>query len=59
MTAKQLTALIGKQGMWKTPLGVTVPVEILDARSAYGRIEMKVKPVGGKGEVWARNVTVK
>jgi len=57
-TATELNAYVGKKGLWDSPLGVKIPVLILDARKAYGRFELKVTPISGSGEVWARNVKI-
>lgn len=61
MTAKELNDYIGREGLWLSPLGLKIPVKILDARSAYGRFELKVTPLFGDGEAWARacNVIIK
>lgn len=43
-----------KCGNWRSPQGITVPVRVLDARRAYGRIELQVTPLNGEGEAWVQ-----
>ena len=42
----ELQALIGKQGTLTTKDGWFVPVVILDARTAYGRVDVQVEQDG-------------
>jgi len=51
MTAKELTKFVGKTGRWKTQ-GVEIEVTITDARLMFGRIDVLITPVAGKGEAW-------
>lgn len=44
-----------KLGTWRSPQGITVPVKVLDARRAYGRIEFRITPINcGGGEAWVQ-----
>lgn len=54
MSIAAMAKLIGKTGMMRLPEfdGITFPVEIQDARSSFGRIDVMVMPIGGKGMVW-------
>ena len=56
MTARELTAKIGKKGTARlTTHGkgfVTVEIEVTDARTAFGRIDLEVTPVAGSGRMW-------
>lgn len=69
MTAKELSKYEGRTGLAtitpgvgkkKSEAGATlqIPVKILDARSMFGRIEVLITPVGGKGERWVTRKTV-
>ncbi len=37
---------------------VTIPVRVLKLRIAYGREELRLAPIGGRGEFWARRASV-
>jgi hypothetical protein len=43
---------IGGRAQLQIERGLTVPVEIKDVRSSFGRIDAKVWPVGGLGSSW-------
>jgi hypothetical protein len=59
MTASELSQYVGREGTWEVPkVGVKIKVKILDARSSYGRFELKISPVAGSGETWAQNVVM-
>lgn len=50
-TAELVGKYVCKRALWLA-VEVWVPVETLDVRQAYGRIDVRISPVGGKGEMW-------
>lgn len=54
MSIAAMARLIGKTGMMRLPEfgNITFPAEIQDARSSFGRIDVLISPIGGKGTVW-------
>lgn len=55
MTSAKLAKLVGKNGVARLVAGSTtlqVEVEIRDARSAFGRLDVLVRPIAGEGEAW-------
>lgn len=60
MNVSELQSLVGHPGTWLAPNGMKVPVDVLDARVAYGRTDVLVRPVGGSDEQWvdAKSVTI-
>ncbi len=57
MNAKQLSANIGKQGLLSVS-GLQVLVNVLDARTVFGRIDLQVTPVNGTGSTWVESSRV-
>lgn len=60
-TAAELAEYLKRRAMWSTLNGdVKVVVTVVDARHMFGRLELKVSPVGGSGETWAnaKNVEI-
>lgn len=58
LSAKDLTKFVGRTGTM--PIGLLrIPVEIVDARSRYGSIDVQVIPVGGQGSQWITAARVK
>ena len=56
-TAKQLATDIGRTGAIR--LGaLTVGVQILDTRRAYGNTQWLVTPITGSGSVWVNSVNL-
>lgn len=51
MDTKELSKMIGTTGRWLVE-GVEVDVNILNARSAYGRTDLKIGPVAGRASRW-------
>ena len=52
-TAQELAQNIGKRGQLRVAgTALTFEVQILDARSRYGNLDYKVKPMSGEGEAW-------
>lgn len=51
MTVQELSQIIGRQATW-TIFDVRVPVEVMDARAMFGRVDVKIRPVGGSGQHW-------
>lgn len=62
MSARELAKYIGREGLaaWLTRGGTTlrVPVKVLDARTAFGREDVQITPLGGKGSAWVSLETV-
>lgn len=58
MTKKLLETYVGKIGTIFAK-GLTIEVNIMDVKEAYGNVRYKVTPVAGSGEVWVENVTLK
>ena len=55
MTAGELGKLIGNNGLITITMhsqSFKAPVEIIDARTAFGRVDVLVKPTGGEGQAW-------
>lgn len=52
MTLVEAAKLVGSTVLCNVGRGLTVPVEILDVRTAFGRVDVKITPVGGKGIDW-------
>lgn len=51
MNGREMAALIGKRGLLRVgPL--LVPVTIKNVRQRWGRIDVLVSPVNGKGRAW-------
>jgi hypothetical protein len=52
-TAADLAEYLKRNGIWSTPTGdMKLPVVVIDARYIFGRIELKVSPIGGSGSTW-------
>jgi hypothetical protein len=52
-TAQELALNIGKTATLRVSgTQLTFSVQILDARSRYGNLDYKVKPMSGEGEAW-------
>ena len=52
-TAQELARNIGKTATLRVSgTQLTFSVQILDARSRYGNLDYKVKPMSGGGEAW-------
>lgn len=52
-TAELVEKYVNKRALWLVMQSkVWVPVETLDVRQAFGRIDVRISPVGGKGEMW-------
>ncbi len=60
MTAKDLSAAIGKRMAW-TPPGTKVHIGVLvmDAREAWGRTDYLVTPEIGEGSQWVSSDRIK
>jgi hypothetical protein len=54
MTVKELAEVIGKRCMVTVWLSdsITFPAQITDVRKVYGRLDYRITPVGGEGEIW-------
>jgi hypothetical protein len=52
MTAVELIEkYVNKRAFWLV-VEVWVLVDTIDVRRAFGRIDVRIRPVGGKGEMW-------
>lgn len=52
MNARELAALLGSSGLLRSADGLRVSVRVLDARPAFGRLDLLVEPVEGSGSAW-------
>jgi hypothetical protein len=52
MTAKELTAMLGKQMHLLVKPWLRILVTVEDGRTSYGEIQYQVAPVSGQGTVW-------
>lgn len=62
MTATELERLAGRTCSLELQIGayaVCVDVEVLDARTAYGREDVYVRPIAGEGSAWVSSDRVK
>jgi hypothetical protein len=51
MTTMDLVKLRGRKGL--LDLGkLSVPINVIDSRTAFGRIDLLVRPINGRGEQW-------
>lgn len=50
-TTRELRASIGQQVHWKQGK-LSVLMDVLDARTMYGRIDILIQPVSGAGQQW-------
>ena len=57
MTYREAATYVGKLGVLHTE-GLRINVRIIDARKAYGRIDVLVEPIGGEGEAWVVHTKV-
>ena len=49
--AELVEKFVGKRALWLA-VEVWVPVNTLDVRQAFGRIDVRIAPIGGRGEMW-------
>ena len=52
MTTKEMMKLIGTNAVINVEKTLKIEVEIMDARSNFGRTEYQVRPLAGAGEQW-------
>lgn len=57
MTTNQMTAQVSDKKYFRAmsssgKTSMLVPVDILDTRSRFGRVDVLVRAVGGIGEIW-------
>lgn len=56
MTTAELLALVGRRGEFdvhgRDGSVITFKVSIVDARRAYGRVDVQLAPVAGRGSLW-------
>lgn len=58
MTVREMMNVVGKYGGLELA-GITVLVRVVDARTCYGRDDLRVEPIGGTGATWVRADSVK
>jgi hypothetical protein len=59
MTSQELIdKYVDKKAMWLA-VEIWVPVNTLDVRQAFGRIDVRITPIGGKGEMWVASDALK
>jgi hypothetical protein len=51
---KELAEVVGQRCMVTVWLSdsITFPAQITDVRKVYGRLDYRITPVGGEGEIW-------
>ena len=56
LTINQASHALGKTAKWSPAPGIVIPVELLDLRQVYGRIEYRIRPLSksSSGTAWAR-----
>lgn len=59
LTAEELRSFIGRSGSYQAREGITFDVIVQDAREAYGRLDLLVSPVAGKGQAWIGATLIK
>ena len=52
MKAQELFELVGQKAMIAVGSGLSIGVEILDAKVQWGRIRIQVSPLNGEGTTW-------
>jgi len=60
MNIKEQSKLIGQIKNYAVSNGsgkMSVKVEILDVKSAYGRERFLIKPIKGEGEIWVEQLS--
>ena len=57
-TCLDLRPYVGKRGQYLHK-GLRWPVDILDSRARYGRIDVLITPIGGEGSIWVDCDSVK
>jgi len=59
-SAEELKQNIGKTGtLTVSGTALKFVVTVLDARSRYGHLDYKVRPIAGEGETWHASTAVK
>lgn len=56
-TCADLRPYVGKRGLFSCR-GLRFPVDILDSRARWGRIDLLITPVGGEGSIWVESQSV-
>jgi hypothetical protein len=59
MTVKEMAALIGTTGEYNVAADMYVNVRIEDVRLTYGKMQVQITPVDGRGTVWVHAENVK
>lgn len=58
MTTKETQELIGRQADY-TLNGLTIPVRIVDVKTAFNTLKVQVQPLSGSGLIWVNATSVK
>lgn len=64
MTTTEAAAFIGQEGDYSVVVAPTQPaivfrVAVKDVRCAYGRVDLQIYPLAGKGDAWVSHGSVK
>ena len=59
LTVTDLTDFVGTTRAWIINNDVTVDVEVLSARQVFGRIDLLIEPVAGRGTTWVALTTTR
>ncbi len=55
MNLAEAQKLVGDERLWLAPGGtekVLVGIRVVDARTAYGRAQLRIEPLSGRGRRW-------
>jgi hypothetical protein len=58
-TIKELASLIGTTGEYNVAADLWMQVKVEDVRYTYGRLQLEVMPVAGRGTMWVHAENVK
>lgn len=58
MMNDQNNKLVGRMASYQIK-GMRVPVVVRGVRDAFGRVDVRIMPVGGEGEVWVNSRAIK
>ena len=58
-TIKELASLIGTTGEYNVSRDLWITVTVEDARFTYGKLQLEVTPVAGRGTMWVHAENVK
>ena len=52
MAAREIVQLLDREATLTTAEGLRFQVTIVDARQAFGRLNVQVEPIAGEGTAW-------